>query len=420
MAPRLSRRNFLRATVVAGGSTVVAGGLWQQAFAGPAQPGPGPYGPLRAADALGIQLPEGFSSRVVGRSLQRVAGTRYTWHPAPDGGACFPDGDGWIYVSNSEVPVVGGASAVRFDAAGNVTNAYRILTATQLNCAGGATPWATWLSCEEYDLGIVYETDPHGTRLALPRPAMGRFTHEAAACDPVREVVYLTEDQPDGCFYRFTPNTWGDLSSGVLEVLVGTRTGPVSWRRVPNPSVWLTPTRHQVDGAMHFAGGEGCFYTEGICYFTTKGDNRVWAYDTAAGSLELAYDDDLVAGGAAPLTGVDNITGASSGDLFVAEDGGNMEINMITPEGVITPFLRVLGHDGSEITGPAFTPDGQRLYFSSVVPAAPLPAPTVTPSRSPAHSVRRRSPPLSSPPGYVFRSGADRRRWLRRACRGRG
>jgi secreted PhoX family phosphatase len=69
--------------------------------------------------------------------------------------------------------------------------------------------------------------------------------------------------------------------------------------------------------------------------------------------------------GAAPLTGVDNITGAGSGDLYVAEDGGNMEINVITPAGVVAPFLRILNQSSSEITGPAFSPDGRRLYFSS-------------------------------------------------------
>jgi secreted PhoX family phosphatase len=116
---------------------------------------------------------------------------------------------------------------------------------------------------------------------------------------------------------------------------------------------------------MRFSGGEGCYYDDGICYFTTKGDNRVWAYDAAAGRLDLAYDDDLVTGGEPPLTGVDNITGTSSGDLYVAEDGGNLEINLITREGTVTPFLRVVGHDESEITGPAFAPDGNRLYFSS-------------------------------------------------------
>ncbi|MFD0690802.1 alkaline phosphatase PhoX [Actinomadura fibrosa] len=362
----LNRRTFLRATAVAGGTTAFSGAVWQHAFAaGPAQPGPGPYGAPLAADANGLQLPKGFTGRVVARSLQRVEGTRYTWHPAPDGGACFADGDGWIYVSNSEVPLVGGVSAVRFDASGKVVSAYRILNGTTLNCAGGATPWGTWLSCEEHDYGLVYETDPRGERSATPRPAMGRFKHEAAGADPVRKVVYLTEDQPDGCFYRFRPQTWGDLSAGTLEVLVGSGTGPVSWARVPNPQIWTTPTRQQVAGAMRFNGGEGCYYTGGVCYFTTKGDNRVWAYGASAERLDLAYDDDLVTGGEPPLRGVDNVTGASSGDLYIAEDGGNMEINLITPDGVVAPFLRVVGHDGSEITGPAFSPDGTRLYFSS-------------------------------------------------------
>jgi secreted PhoX family phosphatase len=79
----------------------------------------------------------------------------------------------------------------------------------------------------------------------------------------------------------------------------------------------------------------------------------------------LAYDDSLVTSGTAPLTGVDNITGTSSGDLFVAEDGGNMEICLITPDDKISTFLRVTGQSSSEITGPAFTPAGNRLYFSS-------------------------------------------------------
>ncbi|MFK4689767.1 secreted PhoX family phosphatase [Streptomyces pristinaespiralis] len=81
-------------------------------------------------------------------------------------------------------------------------------------------------------------------------------------------------------------------------------------------------------------------------------------------TYELAYDDSLVSG-TAPLTGVDNVTGTASGDLFVAEDGGNMEICVITPDDVVAPFLRVGGQSSSEICGPAFSPDGSRLYFSS-------------------------------------------------------
>ncbi|KNE84101.1 MULTISPECIES: alkaline phosphatase PhoX [Streptomyces] len=363
----MERRTFLRTTVIGGSAAAFGGSLWRgAAYAAPAQPGSGPYGALRAADANGIRLPAGFSSRVIARSGRKVSGTSYTWHNAPDGGACYADGSGWIYVSNSEINPSGGAGAVRFSSSGSITGAYRILSGTRQNCAGGKTPWNTWLSCEEVDRGYVYETDPWGVKPAVRRDAMGRFKHEAAAADPVRKVVYLTEDVSDSCFYRFRPTTWGDLSSGTLEVLrMGPGTsGPVTWATVPDPSGASAATRNQVSGTKRFNGGEGCHYADGTCWFTTKGDNRVWQYDAAAETIELAYDDSLVSGGT-PLTGVDNVTRTASGDLYVAEDGGNMEICVITPDNVVAPFLRVDGQSSSEITGPAFSPDGSRLYFSS-------------------------------------------------------
>jgi hypothetical protein len=365
----MERRTFLRAAALGTGAVAFGGSLWRgAASAAPAQPGPSPYGALLAPDANGVRLPAGFSSRVVARSSRLVGRSGYLWHPAPDGGACFGDGSGWIYVSNSEIPLVGGVSAIRFAADGSISDAYRTLSGTSRNCAGGATPWGSWLSCEELPYGRVFETDPQGRAKARARPAMGRFTHEAAACDPVRRVVYLTEDEPDGCFYRFTPAVWRDLSAGALHVLCAPAdlvTGPVTWRRVPNPAGGPAGTRNQVPEAKRFDGGEGCFSRDGKVWFTTKGDNRVWVYDGRTGVLDVAYDDSTVTGGSAPLTGVDNITGAASGDLFVAEDGGDMQICMITPTGVVTPFLQVVGHDSSEITGPAFSPDGRRLYFSS-------------------------------------------------------
>ncbi|QIJ62463.1 alkaline phosphatase PhoX [Streptomyces sp. JB150] len=363
----MERRSLLRAALIGGSSAALGGTLWRgAAYAAPAQPGTGPYGPLGAPDANGIRLPSGFTSRVIARSGQTVPGTSYTWHNAPDGGACYADGTGWIYVSNSEINPGGGASAVKFSSTGAITGAYRILSNTRTNCAGGKTPWNTWLSCEEVDRGYVYETDPWGAKAAVRRDAMGRFKHEAAAADPVRQVVYMTEDVSDGCFYRFRPTTWGNLSSGTLEVMVaGSGTsGPVTWARVPDPT-GATATRNQVSGAKRFNGGEGCYYADDTCWFTTKGDNRVWQYNAAAQTIELAYDDSLVTSGTAPLTGVDNVTGASSGDLYVAEDGGNMEICVITPDDVVAPFLRIDNQSGSEITGPAFSPDGRRLYFSS-------------------------------------------------------
>ncbi|WP_405443050.1 alkaline phosphatase PhoX [Streptomyces niveus] len=364
----MERRNFLRGAVITGSAAALGGTLWRgAAYADPAQPGEGPYGALGSADGNNIRLPAGFTSRVVARSGQTVPGTSYTWHNAPDGGACYADGSGWIYVSNSEINPSGGAGAVRFSAAGAITGAYRILAGTRQNCAGGSTPWNTWLSCEEVTRGYVYETDPWGVKAAVRRDAMGLFKHEAAAADPVRKVIYLTEDETNGCFYRFTPTTWGDLSAGTLQVLrAGTATsGSFTWVTVPDPDGSPTQTRDQVSGAKRFNGGEGCYYADGSVWFTTKGDNRVWRVDPAAGTYELTYDDSLVSGGGAPLTGVDNVTGSSSGDLYVAEDGGNMEICLITPDDVVAPFLRVGGQSGSEITGPAFSPDGSRLYFSS-------------------------------------------------------
>ena len=359
----MERRQFLRAAAFGVGSAALGFTLTRDAIGYPTRPGRSPYGPLRPADRNGLLLPEGFSSRIIARSGRAVAGTSHRWHAAPDGGACFADGAGWIYVSNAELDdAAGGVSAVRFAASGEIAGAYRILDDTNRNCAGGATPWDTWLSCEEVDRGHVYETYPHGGRDAVRRPAMGRFTHEAAAVDPQRRVVYLTEDETDGCLYRFRPDRWPDLSSGVLQVLATHDGAALSWEDVPDPAARSTRTRYQVAAAKPFHGGEGAYYRAGTCYFTTKGDNRIWAYDAARNTLAALYDDDPPN---APLGGVDNITGGPSGDLFVAEDGDNMEICVITPQGLVAAFLRVRGHSGSEITGPAFNPAGDRLYFSS-------------------------------------------------------
>ncbi|GAA2351307.1 PhoX family protein [Saccharopolyspora halophila] len=358
----MERRTFLRAAV-AGGTAVAFGfSVTREAIAYPAEAGPSPYGPLLPADANGLELPEGFTSRVIARTGQAVEGTPHVWHGAPDGGACFTDGDGWIYVSNSEMGAgTGGVSAVRFAADGTITDAYPILSGTTDNCSGGATPWNTWLSCEETDRGFVFETDPWGGE-AIRRDAMGRLKHEAAAADPDRRVVYLTEDEPDGNFYRFVPETWEAMSAGTLQVLTESD-GALAWVEVPDPTAAVVRTRHQVAEAKTFDGGEGAYYRNGTCFFTTKGDNRVWAYDAAANALQVVYDDDLTDD--APLTGVDNITGTPAGDLYVAEDGGNMEICVITPEDVVAPFLRVGGQSESELCGVAFDPAGERLYFSS-------------------------------------------------------
>lgn len=100
-----------------------------------------------------------------------------------------------------------------------------------------------------------------------------------------------------------------------------------------------------------------------MVYFTTKGDNRVWSYDAGINRLEVVYDAALHA--ASPLRGVDNLIVSRAGEIFVAEDGDNMQLCLITPDRIVAPFFELEGHDGSEITGPAFSPAGDRLYFSS-------------------------------------------------------
>ncbi|HVF14641.1 MAG TPA: alkaline phosphatase PhoX [Acidimicrobiales bacterium] len=366
----MDRRQFLRAGAAAAGATAGAAALgpsfWLRALAATASPGPGPYGPLRPADPNGIRLPAGFSARGIARSLLPVPGTLFPWHLAPDGGATFPtSGGGWIYVSNSEVPLLGGASAIAFAPNGSVRNAYRVLRGTSLNCAGGPTPWGTWLSCEEHDLGRVWECDPTRPSQGVVRPALGVFTHEAAAVDPVGRSVYLTEDRPDGRLYRFTPERWPSLDRGRLDAAQVRGAGPggtVDWLAVANPN-GVPPTRTQVPASTPFNGGEGAWYAGGVVYFTTKGDNRVWSYTVDGSRLSVVYDDDDSPD--APLHGVDNVTVSRSGDLYVAEDGDDMQICVISRDGMVAPFLQVLGHDSSEITGPAFNPAGERLYFSS-------------------------------------------------------
>lgn len=380
---QLSRRAFLTSALTGAGAAALGTGFWTRVWgAAPAQPGPGPYGPLAATpDASGLLLPAGFTSRVVARAGLPVGTTGFVMPVFPDGAHCFATGDGgWILVVNSETPEQtpgrGGASAIRFDSSGAITAAYRVLDGTSTNCAGGATPWGTWLSCEETSFGRVWECDPTGVAAARVLPALGSFKHEAAAVDPDGRAVYLTEDQPDGRFYRFTPAAWPDLSAGTLEAAEMGVGGVVTWHRIPDPDGQPTATRYQAPSTTAFRGGEGCFYDRGVVYFTTKGDDRVWTYNTAAATVSVLYDgrefSDPV------LSGVDAIRVApTSGDIYVAEDGGNMEVVLISEERTVSPFCRMPGPEhgrsfsgapyqpASEVTGLAFSPDGTRLYFSS-------------------------------------------------------
>ena len=375
-SPPSSRRGFLRQCGFLAAALVTGPLGWgaSDALAPPTlaelMPALGP------PDENGLRMLPGGRSRIVAHSGHEPPGTSGTrWHAAPDGGAVFPaPGGGWIYVSNSELPEGrGGVGALRFNARGEPVAAYRLLSGTHRNCAGGATPWGTWLSCEEVPRGLVWECDPAGKREAIVRPALGRFSHEAAAVDPRTGHVYLTEDRPDGRLYRFVPEPDKGLAEGRLHAArvnpAGGGTegsapgGTVSWHPVPDPEALQRPTRHQVPGSTPFNRGEGIGWHDGRIVFATTGDHRLWMYEPDSGALSVLYD--AAAHHPPVLTWPDNLTFSPGGTVLVAEDGGDMQIVALLPDGRIFPIVQVTGQPGSELTGPAFDPSGTRLYFSS-------------------------------------------------------
>lgn len=386
----------------------------------------------------GIRVPAGFTVRNVARHQTAVpnSSTGYTWHENPDGGACFeldasdPDAPGWVYTSNSELVPGGGCGALKFhlDTANDQTDirdGYRILSGTRFNCAGGPTPWKTWLSCEEQGDGAVFETEPFTItdQDAVRKPSLGLFSHEAAAVDPVNKVIYLTEDSGSGRFYRWlpAPGDWdGDramMENGTLQVVEiegfergGYADDPadlrelrgITWTDVFRNDVAQGTARDESVDAQGFApgtrfnGGEGLWYyalpapanaveataqtppvsnraggavpTRGLVFFTTKGDNRVFALDIENQVIELVFDNDQIE---PDYNDVDNLCVSPGGDILVAEDlianAGNpsmMRIMVVIPNQQ-SKVLVEINAPGSEITGPAFSPDGSRLYFSS-------------------------------------------------------
>jgi secreted PhoX family phosphatase len=362
-AARLSRRQLLGAGAVGAAALGLGAALPRAARTPSSLSG---YGPLGAPDANGIRLPDGFRARLIARTGEPVAGSQLPFHPDPDGAAVFAaPGGGWVYASNSE-GTPGSVGAIAFDARGQATSYRRIAEKTSYNCSGGATPWNTWLSCEEVPYGQVWECDPFGRRPAVARPALGLFKHEAVAVDPVSKTLYMTEDIPDGRLYRFKPERWGDLSAGRLEVArVDGRN--VSWFEIPDPLGKRKETRFQVKESTNFLRAEGILRVGRTVYIGTTEDSKLHALDLERQTISVVYDAFKLSD--PPLLALDQMAKSPAGELFIAEDNGKPEqgVSVVEPPRTVTRFLTVSGaiHHGSELSGVAFTPAGDRFYFAS-------------------------------------------------------
>lgn len=390
------------------------------------------YGPLQSDPAGILDLPEGFSYRVISRLGEAMSdgGTvpdnadgmgafalpggkialvrNHELRANEDGGGAH--GPAYDTVARSLVPLPGGTTTVVLDAETlSVESQFRSLQGTIRNCAGGTTPWGSWLSCEEdvgradgrinKDHGWVFEVPATATGPVDPVPltAMGRFNHEAAAVDPVTGVVYMTEDRADSVLYRFIPNVRGRLAEGgklqalVVEGLADSRNwgsatvAPGAWREarwidldnVEAPDDDLRK-RAAAAGALLFARGEGIHMGEGELYFCC----------TSGGAAKLGQIFRLVPGrgGADRLqlffesTSVeqfnygDNLTVAPNGHLIVCDDQYtdvvDNHLRGITPEGTAYPFARLRLQ--TELAGACYSPDGKVLFVNVFSPALTL------------------------------------------------
>jgi secreted PhoX family phosphatase len=462
---QVSRRRFVRQTAASAAFL----GLGRYAAAQGPGHGPSPlqpylneadgYGPLVDDPARILDLPDGFSYRILSRAGERMT-DGFILPAQPDGMAAFqgPDGN-VILVRNHELtpdrpphegpfgyafelladvdarflydrttegrPHLSGATTLVYDPVARRTEAQFLkLAGTIRNCAGGRTPWDTWISCEEaVDLAGELNMQDHGYNFEVPASAgpgliepvplkaMGRFNHEAVAVDPETGIVYQTEDRVDGLFYRFLPATPGQLTDGGRLQALCLRDGgafdtrnyaetgeprlvldnsvPVRWidvDDVESPEDDLR-TRGAELGAALFARGEGIWFGDGELYFTcTNGGlarrGQVFRYvpspaegtpgeAAAPGGLTLHLEPN----NALLLESVDNITIAPWGDLILCEDnvpeanvvtdyGTYNFLRGVTPAGRIYTLARNRYPGGSELAGACFAPDGETMFLN--------------------------------------------------------
>jgi len=430
------RRSFLHHSALAGGLAFSQPLEALRALVGAGDPrgwrtdGYGPLAPVRdeVSGLRLLELPEGFRYSSFGWTGDPLDGGLFT-PGAHDGMAAFAGPDGNILLIRNheetngpafdaalsyDTAAGGGTTTIEFDPRRGVYVGGRAsLAGTVRNCAGGPTPWGSWLTCEESLVepgegrafkrkhGYIFEVPLRGTPTREPLVAMGRFTHEAVAVDPATGIVYETEDAGASGLYRFLPNTRGDLAKGgKLEMLAIDRQPKFDTRRgqkagVEYPITWLPidqPDRaHDIatdgkgvsaqglaKGGATFARLEGAWHGGGKIFITATsgGDARVgqvWELDPAQSRLRLVFESP----GHEVCSMPDNICVSPRGGLVLCEDGsGTSLVHGLTVDGRIFPFVRnnvVIGPDdrrragdfrGSEFAGATFSPDGRWLFVN--------------------------------------------------------
>ena len=404
-----NRRHFLKT-----GLAVGTAGLAMSSLAARAVSGHGygrrafspDYGPLRPArdKATGLTLlalPEGFEYLSYGWTGQTMGDGRPTPTDHDGMAVCARRGNVIALVRNHELsagegtPCVvgggmyntnefGGTTTLLFDLRrGAFVESYTSLGGTIRNCAGGPTPWASWISCEEtfhpwnaradgYNHGYVFDVPGFGISDGVPIRAAGRFSHEAVAVDPRTGILYETEDDDPAGFYRYVqpgagaPNWRGgrDRDEGLRDggelhalAVVGApgkdlrggfpagTTFDVEWVPVGDPEATAGTAFESADGAAVFVRGEGCWEEAGRIYFVctsggSAGLGQVWVHDPRRGKLVMLYESIS----SEQLDGPDNIAISPRGGIILCEDGDSDPKRLIglTRDGVTFPFAENL------------------------------------------------------------------------------
>ena len=433
-----SRRQFLAATSSAFAALVASGCSTRGAGLAPAASTPAfaDYGPLMKDPAGLLDLPEGFSYRVIS-----------SLGDAMDDGASVPDradGMGCLDIGNGEIVLVrnheltardfngeqiakgfgthnrnilpGGTTNIVLDAETlAVKRQFRTLGGTIRNCSGGVTPWGSWLTCEEaptgpgqrygdglaVNHGWTFEVPGDATGLVDPVPlkAMGRFNHEAACVDPITRYVFQTEDRDDSVFYRFVPEVPRDLSKGGKLQAMVIENGPADTRNWSGSTMplgqqfnvsWIDlddveapkddlRIRAAAQGAAVIARGEGLHMGEGELYICStsggaKGLGQIFRLRLGGGSVPDRFELFFESESKEQFNFGDNLCVAPSGHLVVCEDQYTdvVENRLIGITPQGQPYHLGKLNMQTELAGACFSPDGKTMFVNAYSPTRTL------------------------------------------------